>query len=173
MAAVETPVIEDLCVVVVQKDTVADLKEAVVVEGWLLQTNKKKNSFKKMYIMLRRKPQLTLCSYEKQYDPKSRKPVAKETIIVKDIQSVKPLPKAKKPFAIELTYQAPGQTTLYDWLLSASSEGERQSWLHHIRSVLTLEQDDDSLQGADQFDLHADTLVAKQDTSDPLMTGFV
>ena len=164
--------IEDLCVVVVQKDTLAAEAETVVLEGWLLQTTKKKNSFSKRYIMLRRKPYVTLTLYEKQYDPKSRKPDPKETVLMKDVQSVKPVAKAKKPNAFEVTFQAPGGAVLYDWLLAAANEEERQKWLHYLRSVLTLEQDDESLQGADQFDIRADEPPPQPQQVDPLMQSF-
>lgn len=166
-----TPVIEDFSVVVVQKDTVESAVETILFQGWLQWTTKKKNSFKKKFVVLRKKPALELSLYEKQYDIKSRKPSPTEVVLVKTIEHIKPLAKAKKPNAIDFAYTANGK--LEEWIFSCASEEERLQWLHHIRSVLTLAQDDDNLQGADQFDLHADLPVSSgTPTVDPLMVGL-
>jgi len=170
MAAAPRPVLEDFSIVVVQKDTVETAAETILFQGWLQWTTKKKNSFKKKYVVLRKKPNLELSLYEKQYDTTTRKPPPTEVVLVKTIEHVKPLAKAKKPNAIDFGYTA--NAKLEEWIFSCSSEEERLQWLHHLRSVLTLAQDDDNLQGADQFDLHADHPVSSTPTVDPMMVGL-
>mmetsp|Transcript_20815 Transcript_20815/g.31005 ORF Transcript_20815/g.31005 Transcript_20815/m.31005 type:complete len:191 (+) Transcript_20815:203-775(+) len=136
--------IDDYNITVVQSDTisVAGKKEIILMKGFLMKKPTSGFKWSRRYFVLRKKPSLELAYYDKEYDEKRRKPEPKNRIATEFISAIKP--SSKKQFSIEI------QSTSGTWIVQASSEEERQKWLHHLRSVLALVEDDElSLHGAD------------------------
>jgi PH domain len=157
--------IDDYTVMVVQRDTV-DMRpktEEVLKEGWL-QVKRDGKKFAKKYFVLRTKPNAELALYDKVFDKEKRKPLPKGTITAQELDGVKPMSSraGKKPFAFEVS------TATLTWILATESEEDKQFWLHFVRGMLSLAEEED-------LELHAWGEQAKQ-AEDPNMptntTGF-